>query len=1266
MLLLAAILIGCASCEEIVGIVSTEAGVERGATVRELAAYEAYNEGVALSARDVVMAIAKFEEAIRIKPDLPEARINAGNLLAGLGRTDEAEAMYAAALECADHPVIRAQASSNLGLSLHKRSKVGLGMLEEAEAHLKRAIELAPDFVDARFNYATLLQDLGRVDEAERTYEKVLELAPEHENARLNLANVYFGRGETSRAATLQATLANDEAVSAKTRLNALNNLGQTLRDANEHRRAEVAFRRAAELAPDDATTLANLATARRTLCDWSTRERDHLASLAAPGGVMPYDALMIGEASAEQIRDLTKAHVEKKFGRPNVVPRRRRTTPRPSRLVVGYLSFDLREHPMGYLTRRLVSQPGAVALSYGEDDGSELRRRAERNMVDIANASLGEASERMRAVDVVVDLMAHTRGARLELGAVADAPLVLSYLGYPGTAGGRHYDFSIVDAVVAPPERASRHFAEPLVVLPHSYQANDYADDFSMPSSQDPQEAQRLCNYNNVDKFEPVSWGLWMNVLRRNPRATLTLLRPKSAGIMETLAAEAAARGVSPRRIVWSPRVPKREHLERLATECDAFLDNLVYGAHTTASDALWAGVPVLTLRGYGDGRFASRVGASLLGAAGLEALDSLKDFETEAARQKEDYWAPLKRATLAASMRGPLFDARRTARDLDRAYHAAYELAHFGLWRGHVVLAPQTNPSRARRDCTLRSILRALGARDPPCEDDDDGDHHDLATALSAARRLAAAFPRDPDARHALGLALHASGSDAAASRELEAACRLAPDVAHLWSNLGHVRRAAGSYFEAAAAFLAAGARDDLRETLRAATKNRNATTTQTSSVVVVEAAFVASTLFPTEPDLKLQLGAALDDVGDARGALEEWLSAVRERHEKRRGGRVSEVAIVCDEYGQSWWPGWGPGSLDSGGLGGSEESVVFLARELARLGYQKIDVFLENPPPEDVGDDEQVPGSLVWWPLDAYESADVLVAWRYHITAALPARRKFVWLQDVPSYASWTPDFIRGLDAVFTLSAFHTRTLPFAARAKSVVSPNGIDPNYLRDGPNDPAVFAYGSAPNRGLYDLLRVWPNIRAAVPNATLVVYYGFSASFLKWGKAHIPAFGVWRAQVEALLRQDGVHYVGMVDHDTLARGYARAGFLLYPTTYPETGCVTVMKAMAMGAIPVTSRYADSVVPELTVHFDLGPTAPRTAPPEASITPADFSDPAWMADFADAAIAAARAGLKGHLDAHRVAMKSYARSRFLWRHVASTWAATFSSSSSSSS
>lgn len=1288
---------------EIVSIVMTEGGVERGATRYELAAYQLYNQGVALSTQNEhSRAIAKFEEAIKMKADFPEALINLGNLYADHVSLSAGLQAYARAKECADHTRVEAQALSNLAYTLHRMAKKGEKEFASATGTAKemfeQAIGLWPEFVDAHFNYGSLLQDVEKSSEAEAQYVATLALDPRHENARLNLANIYFSRGESARAAAIQSALANDSSTANKTRLNALNNLGQTFRDADEHGRAAEAFARALEAAPNDPTSLANLATARRTLCEWHMLEKAQLQIIhGADEGVMPYDALLVAGLSNRRLRDRTRVHLARKaqfFAQDrHAIPVSAKTKLEP--LVVGYLSYDFRQHPMGYLTRRLVSghdyrSVRTVALSYGENDGSAIRRRAELlpagGFIDLGNASIEAAARAIREarLDVVVDLMAHTRGARLELAAIAASttPVVLNYLGYPGTAGGSHFDYTIADARVAPPEAAQDAFAEPVLLLPRTYQANDYGVFSPTPDPNGPARRLRLCNFNNVDKFEPASWTTWMNVLRRRAGSTLTLLKPKGGlgdGLTTTLGLEAAARGVSPRRIIWAPRLSKARHLQRVAIECDCFVDNFIYGAHTTASDALWAGVPLITLRGYGTdrlfGRFASRVGLSLLHEASdlaeLAALDTVKDLENAISVGR----IVPRAVVLAASLSSSLFDSRRAVRDLERAYRAAYEMVVGNQLRHHIAIVEDTSKDagNALKECSVASVLTALGGEhecpDAHLYEDDEVDaRNNTVRAVGASLRLVAAFPADADARHARGLALHFSGDQARAAAELEIAARLAPRGSlHFWANLGHVRRAQGNLFEAAAAYLAAGERSELRTTLLSRL---------TDPIVSLKSMFAASVLDNDDTDLKLRLGAALDDIGRGADALDEWLLAVPVRHEKRRAQEQTirtppsaslSVAIICDEYGQTWWPGWGPSSLQQSGLGGSEESVVFLSRELARIDDIHVHVFLENPPSSDIGKD-RLSSRLSWWPLREYSpnnaTYDIFVAWRYHISVALapPMAKSFVWLQDVPPYSSWTPNFVdRTLKGIFVLSNFHALTLPEHARHKTHITPNGIDPDQVVDrGRDDPLMFAYGSAPNRGLYDLLKIWPTIRAALPNATLRVFYGFSKSFVKWGTANIPAFEVWRAEILRLLTQDGVVYEGMVDHVTLAQAYADAGFLLYPTLYPETGCVTLMKAMAMGAIPLTSRFSESVVPELTIHFDLGPELPRTASTDASVT-LNYSDPnddMWLARFAQAAIDAARAAIAGNLDQHRTEMRQYARSRFLWSHVANKWASVF--------
>lgn len=314
---------------------------------------------------------------------------------------------------------------------------------------------------------------------------------------------------------------------------------------------------------------------------------------------------------------------------------------------------------------------------------------------------------------------------------------------------------------------------------------------------------------------------------------------------------------------------------------------------------------------------------------------------------------------------------------------------------------------------------------------------------------------------------------------------------------------------------------------------------------------------------------------------------------------GRRV--VAIYCHEYEQAWWGQWGPSSLETG-LGGSEEAVVFLARELQRLGYW-VEVY-GDPPPQDMPSphDRRVENdtNAVWYPHYAYDptdaGVDVFVAWRYYASLVIgaKARTRFIWVHDMPapevlSSSLLTPAYVSG---VLCVSAFQAAAFPPHAHDNGLifVTANGLDPSYFVDGRNVATRFVYGSAPNRGLERVLEAWPRIRAAVPDAHLTVYYGFTPAFNRWGESVFPDFRAWKHRMLTLLQTlPGVEYVGTVGHTDLAEGYATAGFYLYPTMFSETSAVSLMKAMANGAIPITSRFERSALNETCGEFDLGPT-----------------------------------------------------------------------------
>lgn len=362
----------------------------------------------------------------------------------------------------------------------------------------------------------------------------------------------------------------------------------------------------------------------------------------------------------------------------------------------------------------------------------------------------------------------------------------------------------------------------------------------------------------------------------------------------------------------------------------------------------------------------------------------------------------------------------------------------------------------------------------------------------------------------------------------------------------------------------------------------------------------------------------------------------------------GRPS-IAIYCGRAGKPW----GPSSVDEG-IGGSEEAVVFLSREMAARGWQVI--VYAFPPPKETGLDAHG----VWWTQysawDEERPLDVYVGWRQWRGTdprGKLAKERWLWCHDMIHPEFFSEDMVASWDRILCLTEWHASRLPEHAKAKLVLTKNGLNPDYLVDGPNKATNFIYASSPDRGLEQLLAVWPKVRDELPKATLDIYYGFTANWLN-DEQNVPGLRETRLNVERLVKTTpGVFWHGMVGQMELAHAFARAGFWAYPTSWPETSCITSMKAQAMGCIPVTSRYRDSGVPE-TTKYDLGP-----ASREGMIR----DNPEWMSEWVSALVSAAR---RTDLDAMRAEMKAWARATFDWGKIADQWTGLWTARSSAAS
>ncbi|MBP2228902.1 putative O-linked N-acetylglucosamine transferase (SPINDLY family) [Azospirillum agricola] len=566
-----------------------------------------------------------------------------------------------------------------------------LGRPEESRRCFALAIALQPDLADA-FNNLALLEHQARPRRAATLTRRALRLQPE--------ALIF-----TRLGTLLRDERRDGEALEAHGRALALqpdsadawHERAHSLRAANRPAQAVRGYDHAHRLAPERTEFLCDRLFASLSLCDWrnhaetcrrlvETIDRDQ-------GVVLPLLSLLIGTSPAQQDRAARRFH-RTAVGRALAVPLPRRPAASGGRLNIAYLSADFQEHATAYLTAELFelhdrTRFGVFGYSYGEDDGGRMRRRLEAGFDrfrDLRHAGPDEVAALCAEDDVhiLVDLKGYTRDARPTLLARRLAPVQVAYLGYPGTLGADLLDYAIGDRFVTPPEHQP-FYRERLVRMPDSYQVNDRRRpaDAPVPTRAAcglPAEGVVFCAFHTAFKIAPALFGLWMRILGRVPGSTLWLLEA-GRDAAANLRMEAARHGVEPSRLVFAPHRPQAEHLARYRL-ADLALDSFPYTGHTTTSDALWMGLPVLTTRGE---TFASSVAASLLHAAGLPetVTRSFAEYEERAVRLAGEP------ATLAAYRRrletgratAPLFDSPRFTRNLERAYRAMWDRHAAGL---------------------------------------------------------------------------------------------------------------------------------------------------------------------------------------------------------------------------------------------------------------------------------------------------------------------------------------------------------------------------------------------------------------------------------------------------------------------------------------------------------------------------------------------------------------------------------------------------------
>lgn len=637
------------------------------------------NRGIALmQLQRYDEALQSYRQALAITPGFAKALYNMGVALIETQQFDQAVEVLDQALE--RHPQY-AEALSAKGQALH-----GMGKPRDAKPWHERAVALKPRAAPMLVSYANCLTDLREFAPAHQALDAALSTDPQYAEAYVAGGHLLACQGRHEDA------IANyDRAIE----------ISPALASAHFFKaHAEITLKRYApaleslqRASSGRFHTQLTQQHCRMMVCDW-TQFDAHIADLC--------DEVRAGKPSEPTFAllglvDDPALHLAaaSRYAR-QCSPAPRPTPKRPSahKIRVGYYSTDFRDHALMFLLAEVLESHDTDRFEiYGFSltplRDTEILRRIRKRFVqflDVHDKSDEEVASLSRAlgIDVAVDLNGFTANARFGIFAKRCAPIQVSYLGYPGTTGAEYMDYVIADKVVLP-NSEQPHYAEKVAYLPHSYQANDSkraisSRAFTRQELGLPDQGFVYCCFNNAHKILPATFDGWMRALREVDGSVLWLMQSNSLAA-DNLRKEAEARGVDGSRLVFAPFMPLDEHLARYRL-ADLFLDTLPYNAHTTASDALWAGLPVLTCPGRS---FASRVAASLLTAVGLPELitSSQAEFEAKAialARAPQELQA-LRQKLAAQRLSSPLFNGAQCARYLEAAYTTMYERYQQGL---------------------------------------------------------------------------------------------------------------------------------------------------------------------------------------------------------------------------------------------------------------------------------------------------------------------------------------------------------------------------------------------------------------------------------------------------------------------------------------------------------------------------------------------------------------------------------------------------------
>ena len=649
-----------------------------------------YDKGCAMQSGGFMQeAIDCYRHVLKIDPQHSDSLNNFGLIMEATGQIEQAQSCYQRAVQTDPMHYI---ANINLGNIFRQK-----GNTSRALSFYERAISVKPGIADAYNNKGFALWDLKRYAESIESFATAYRLAPESDEISINYANALLTQGRPRRAMSCYRLVLKRNPENRQ----AIFNMGLCHESTGDLSSAIACYRQALKIDNSYSKAQSLLVTLLKKTCQWDELESaseklDRMTEMALVNGEKPAETPFlnisrhidcalnynVARAWSKPIEDRYRDNIDNTNQTESIQVKT------SSRLTIGYLSCNFRNHPTAQLMAGLIARHDrrrfkVLCYSYGIDDASLYReeiRKASDQFIDLRDIGDVGAAKRIRSdgVDILVDLGGYTKDSRMEIAAQRPAALQVRYLGLAGTTGADFFDYLVTDKTVTPPQQAA-FYSERFIYMPDCYQVNNYQDnrdglgvqrsDYALPT-----EGYVYCAFHSAYKIDYPIFNTWMRILKSVEKSVLWLCIGDPLTRMQ-LIDYAGKSDIQADRLIFADNLPKNEHLQRLCL-ADTALDTVQVTGAATTSDALWANVPVVTMIGQ---HFASRMSASILSAFGLTQLitTSLQAYEELAIQLAIDphFYYGVREELCNARTQSPLFDTNRFTRHLEKGFEMIWD---------------------------------------------------------------------------------------------------------------------------------------------------------------------------------------------------------------------------------------------------------------------------------------------------------------------------------------------------------------------------------------------------------------------------------------------------------------------------------------------------------------------------------------------------------------------------------------------------------------